>query len=220
MTNFFYVLAALTVSLIASPSYSASVSELVAERAKSDLAGEMPPLGVFEIAIHGDFPSQGHAIREFWIDHQTGQFIANLVTLEGLIHRISGFAMLMLPVPVSNKRLLPNEIIQLEDIDIVELPWQRVHALAVLDPQEIVGKQVRHLISAGRTFQSQSVSPPILVSRGEQVKIELNQGGLKLLATGKAITDAHLGQEVRVVNLSSNKTITAIARGQGIVEVK
>ena len=31
---------------------------------------------------------------------------------------------------------------------------------------------------------------------------------------------AHLGQEVRVVNLSSNKTITAIAKGDGLVEAQ
>lgn len=49
--------------------------------------------------------------------------------------------------------------------------------------------------------------------------IELRYGAMRLSANGKAITDAHLGQEVRVVNLSSNKTIVAVATGDGIVEV-
>jgi flagella basal body P-ring formation protein FlgA len=66
----------------------------------------------------------------------------------------------------------------------------------------------------------QSVIPPILVSRGEQVKIELNRGALRLSTLGKAMSDAHLGQEIRVVNLSSNKMITATTIGDGLVEVR
>ncbi len=206
--------------VLAVPCHSAPLSDLIAERATFDLQGEMPDMGRFEIVAHNNAPSEGLGIQEFWIDHQTGQFIANLITPSGITQRVSGLAILMLPVPIANKRLLPGEIIRSEDIEIAELPWQRIHSLAVLEPAELVGKQVRHLISEGRPVQLQSVIPPIVISRGDLIKIELNQGALRLIATGKALGDAHLGQDVRVVNLSSNKTITGIARAEGIVEVK
>lgn len=205
--------------LLASLGNAASITELIAERAAQDLGPEMPQIGYFDVLPSDGSPTDGLAIQEFWIDHQSGQFIANLVTNNGEIRRISGFALLTLPVPVSNRRLQPNEIIREEDLDITELPWQRVSSFAVLDAQELVGKQVKRMIVKGRPIHSQSVVPPIIISRGQIVKIQLNHGALQLVTAGKAIKDAHLGQEVRVVNLSSNKTITAIALGDGIVEV-
>lgn len=195
------------------------VTDLVAERATLDLGAEMPDRGYFDVLLSRDMPTSGIAIQEFWIDHQTGQFIANLVTQNGGLQRISGLAMLTLPVPVLSRRLLPGDIIRAEDIEIVELPWQRVHAFAVLEPKDLIGKQAKRMVAQGRPIQLQSVIPPILVARGDHVKIELERGGLRLVTTGKAIGDAHLGQEVRVVNLSSNKTITGIATAEGVVEI-
>lgn len=195
-----------------------AVTDLVAERATQDLGAEMPEVGRFDVIISADLPSEGIAIQEFWIDHQTGQFIANLVTPTGEVRRISGLALLTLPVPVPNRRILPGEVIRKSDVEVVELPWQRVHAFAVLQPEGLIGMQVKRMIARGRPVQQQSVIPPIVIARGDEVKIELNNGALRLITTGRAIGDAHLGQEVRVVNLSSNKTITGIARGDGLVE--
>ncbi|MCE8008960.1 flagellar basal body P-ring formation chaperone FlgA [Aestuariivita sp.] len=212
--------AALLMIGFADTARATAVADLVAERAVLDLGVEMPATGRFEVMMPGDAPTQGVMIREFWIDHQTGQFIANLVTQEGGLRRISGLAILKMPVPVTRRRLLPDEIITAEDIEITELPWQRVHAFAVLEPRDLIGKQVKRLIAQGRPVQLQSVIPPIVIARGDEVKIELRHGALQLITTGKAISDAHLGQEVRVVNLSSNKTIIGIARGDGIVEAR
>jgi flagella basal body P-ring formation protein FlgA len=66
----------------------------------------------------------------------------------------------------------------------------------------------------------QSVVPPVIINRGQKVKIMLNYGGLQLTATGRAMADAHAGQELRVVNLSSNKAIFAVATLPGVVEVE
>jgi flagella basal body P-ring formation protein FlgA len=119
-----------------------------------------------------------------------------------------------------NRRVQPDEIIQPRDIEMIDMAWARVHAFAITDYEELVGMQVRRMLAPGRPVHHQSVTPPVIVSRGDQVTIELQYGALKLTAKGKAIADAHLGQEVRVVNLSSNKTITAIATGDGLVEAQ
>jgi len=216
----FLLFAALAWGLIASTAWAASVADLVAERATQDLGVEMPETGHFNVLLPNGSPETGLAIREFWIDHQTGQFIANLVGSTGQVSRISGLALLTLPVPVTKRRILPDEIITEDDIELTDLPWQRVNAFAVLDPRDLVGMQAKRLIAQGRPVQLQSVTPPIIISRGEEVKIELRHGALHLVTTGKAIGDAHLGQEVRVVNLSSRKTITAIARADGVVEAR
>ncbi|TDK50216.1 flagellar basal body P-ring formation chaperone FlgA [Antarcticimicrobium luteum] len=213
-------LAALVAALLlpALPAAAAQISALVAERATQEVGPGMPDKGFFNVRMAEGLPDQGDFIREFWIDRDTGQFIANVITDLGEVRRVWGVATLTQPVPVPVRRIMPDEIVQPEDIEMVDMPWARVNAYAVTENAALVGMQVRRMLSPGRPVQLQSVQPPIIVSRGERVTIQLNYGGLELSAEGKAISDAHLGQEVRVVNLSSNKTIVGIARADGLVE--
>lgn len=200
------------------PAQAASVSELVAERSEQEYGTILPQNGTFDIRIAEGAPEEGEFIQEFWIDQNTGQFIANLVTPSGNIRRIQGLAILNVPVPVVTRRIQPDEIVASNDIQMIDMPWARVHAFAITDYDKLNGMQVRRMLVPGRPIHAQSVIPPIVVSRGERVTIELQYGPLQLTAKGKAISDAHLGQELRVVNLASNKTITAVARADGIVE--
>jgi len=194
--------------------------DLVAERAEQEYGPTMPPNGAFSVRFAQGTPEEGEFINEFWIDPASGQFIANLVTESGDIRRIQGLAILNIPVPVVNRRVMPEEILSEHDIQMVDMPWARVHAFAVTEFDGLNGMQVRRMLSPGRPVHRQNVIPPIVVARGDKVTIELKHGPLQLTAAGKAITDAHLGQEVRVVNLASNKTITAVAKADGIVEAQ
>ncbi|MGE4326600.1 MAG: flagellar basal body P-ring formation chaperone FlgA [Pseudodonghicola sp.] len=200
------------------PAAAAEVTDLVAERAARDFGPELPEQGYFKVRLAEGLTTEGELIREFWIDQDTGQFIANVVVPSGEVRRVWGLATLTVPVPVPVRRIMPDTIVQPEDVETIELPWSRVNAYAVTDADGLVGMQVRRMLSPGRPVQLQSVMPPLIITRGDRVTIQLIHGGLQLSAEGKAISDAHLGQEVRVINLSSNKTIVAIARGDGLVE--
>lgn len=211
-------LVAAAMSLAAVPSMASDIAGLVSERAAQEFGAAMPERGFFNIRLAEGGPREGSFIREFWIDRDTGQFIANVITDLGEVRRVWGVATLTQPVPVPVRRLMPDDIVRAEDIEMVDLPWARVNAYAVTETSALVGMQVRRMLSPGRPVQVQSVQPPIIISRGERVTIQLSYGTLELAAEGKAISDAHLGQEVRVVNLSSNKTIVGIARADGLVE--
>ncbi|MGH1447624.1 MAG: flagellar basal body P-ring formation chaperone FlgA [Cognatishimia sp.] len=213
-------LAAICSTLLGSPDLAgaAEVKQLIAERTEQEYGPAMPNNGAFSIRMAQGAPAEAEYLQEFWVDKDTGQFIANVVTALGEIRRVHGLAILNVPVPVVNRRIQPEEIIRPEDIEMIEMPWARVHSFAITDVADLNGMQVRRMLSAGRPVHRQSVIPPIIVSRGERVMIELQYGPLQLTAHGKAIGDAHLGQEVRVINLASNKTILAIARADGMVE--
>ena len=216
-----YLLAvALSVSLLPSASWAVLITDLVAERAEQEFGPALPPSGQFVVHLADGLPKDGQYIQEFWIDKDSGQFIANVVTNFGDVTRVWGLAVLSVPIPVVNRRVQPDEILQPRDIEMIDMAWARVHAFAITEYEELVGMQVRRMLSPGRPVHHQSVTPPVIVSRGDKVTIELQYGPLQLTATGKAISDAHLGQEVRVVNLSSNKTIIAIAKGDGLVEAQ
>ena len=99
------------------------------------------------------------------------------------------------------------------------MPLQRIGTYAIENFQDLVGQQVRRMLVAGRPVPRNSVMPPRIINRGEKVKIRLNHGGLQLTAKGRALDDASKGQELRVVNLSSNKALSTIATAAGVVEV-
>lgn len=196
-----------------------SVAFMIEERAAAELGATLPDNSRIEIRLAAGAIEKGTFVQEFWMDPKTGQFIANIMTDYGMPQRVWGVAVVTIEVPVPTRVILPDEIILATDITTVEMPLQRIGTFAVRASDDVVGKQVRRMLTAGRPVPRQSIIPPKLVTRGEKVKIILNYGGLSLTAKGRALADAHLGQEIRVVNLTSNKTISAIARSQGIVEV-
>ncbi len=214
-----YVLA-LSVLVFAGPLAAATVDELVAERAEQEYGVEMPADGHFSITLAERFNVEGTFIKEFWMDRQSGQFIANVVTEQGLTERVWGLAVLTSMVPVPTRRLAPEEIVQPSDLMMVEIPIRRLGQHAVRSPEELVGKEVRRVLVPGRPVQKHSVVPPKLILRGEKVRIVFDTGALRLTASGRAMDDAHLGQEVSVVNLSSRKAIVAVARADGLVVVE
>ena len=216
---FLLILLAITIWADFAQAAEEDVSQLIRERAEAELGPSLPSDGRLDIRLAAGAVEKGTFIQEFWIDPKSGQFIANVMTDLGLPQRVWGVALITLDVPVPNRVMMPDEIVTEGDIATIEMPLQRVGRFAVRREQDLLGMQVRRMLTAGRPVPLQSVMPPIIVARGEQVEIVFKQGGLSLSAKGRAMADAHLGEEVRVVNLSSNKTVSAVARSQGLVEV-
>lgn len=222
MTRFSFVLMVVASQLLlAIPAVASTmkVVDLIEERALSELDTQIPANGRIEIRMAEGAVQEGEFIKEFWIDPDSGQFIANIFTEYGETHRVWGVAVMTIQVPVPSRRIMPEEIVTAADLTMVEMPLQRIGNFAINSADALVGQQVRRMLVAGRPVPRQSVIPPVIVNRGDKVKILLSYGGLQLTAAGRAMADAHAGQEIRVVNLSSNKAISAIATTQGIVEV-
>ena len=209
----------LGVMLLAGPALAAPLGVLVEERARSDYADSLPPEGEFEVTIKDAPKGEVVTLAEFWMDPRSGKFLANAVLETGDVQRIGGLALVTLPVPVPVRRLLPDDIIMEDDLAVARMPVGRVGAYVETDLEEVIGKQVRRVLTPGRPIQTQSIINPLVISRGDQVEISFSDGLLALRSPGRALSDAHEGQEIRIVNLISNKTVIGIATGDGTVEI-
>ncbi len=87
------------------------------------------------------------------------------------------------------------------------------------EARDLVGMQVKRLLTQGRPVMTQSITKPVIIDRGDRISIRYDDGLLSLSAPGKALDDAHMGQEIRIVNLVSNTSLTGVAVEKGIVEV-
>lgn len=198
---------------------AATPEVLVEERAREVWGSQLPDNANVRIRLSGQRPDEAVMLSAFWMDRDTGRFLANAVTDEGHTKRIEGLALATLEVPVPARRLMPGEIISDADIRTVELPLYRVGVYTVTAPEKLVGMEVRRMLTQGHQVMTQSVISPRVILRGDRVSILYDDGRMVLTAPGRAMEDAHQGQEITVVNLVSNKTLRVQARAQGQVEV-
>ncbi len=191
---------------------------LIEERARQTWGPELPAEAHIRVRLNTGL-EDAVMLSAFWMDRDTGRFLANAVTEAGDVRRLEGLALVTLDVPVPNRRMMPDEIVREADVAMKELPLRRVGAFAITERDKLVGKQVRRMLAQGRQVMTQSVQEPLVIDRGDQVDIVYDDGGLVLSAPGRALDDAHRGQELRIVNLVSNKSLRGVAREDGLVEV-
>jgi flagella basal body P-ring formation protein FlgA len=208
----------LTIMLWTGAAAADSIAELVEERARASFGAALPAEARFTINFQ---PEIGDAllISRFWIDEATGQFVADVVRETAAVERISGLALATVPVPVPARRLMPDEIIGATDLVTISLPMGRLNDFSVINPEDLVGQQVRRMLPEGRPVMVQSVMAPLVIDRGERVRIRFDDGAIVLTAPGRALNDAASGDTVRVVNLVSNLSLVGIAQADGTVEV-
>ncbi len=209
----------LVLALLAAPAGAEPLSLLVEEQARNTLGPALPQTGELDISFGAGAPGEAKLLSAFWMDPNTGQFIANAVTEAGELHRVTGLAAVIVPLPVPVRRMMPGDVITAEDLAELRLPQARIGAFAVATRDELIGMQVRRMLTEGRPVMVQSVMEPLVIDRGDLVTIRYADGPLQLTAPGRALSDAHRGQEVRIVNLASNTSLVGIAANEGIVEV-
>ena len=196
-----------------------TVEDLVHEAALATLGDTFPEGAVVNVRFRGTAPEAAEFLSEFRMNPTTGQFAARAISEDGTGNIVTGLAAITVPVPVPSRNMKPNEIISEADIRMVSLPVQRVNAYAITKKEELVGRQVRHMLSPGRPVMEQSVMMPIVIHRGDEVTLTYRDGDLSLSVPGRAMGDAHQDQPVKVVNLSSNLLLEGTAVSEGNVEV-
>jgi flagella basal body P-ring formation protein FlgA len=215
----YYTTVILFVFVLPAAVLAEDVKLLIEERARDRLGAELPASAGFHITLPQGAPKEAVMLSAFWMDKETGQYLANAVEDNGNVVRLAGLAIATLDVPVPVKRMLPGERITDDDLASLKLPLARVGGYTVITRDDLVGMEVRRMLTQGRPIMTQSVTKPIIIDRGDRISIRYDDGLLALTAPGKALGDAHEGQEVRVVNLASNTSLTGVAIGEGIVEI-
>lgn len=95
-------------------------------------------------------------------------------------------------------------------------PAQARGGLAVADA---VGREATRMLPAGTVVRVTDVIAPRLVRRGEPVTITVRAGGLAIATGGRALASAGAGEMVRVVSLSTNRTLDGVVEGPDAVRV-
>jgi flagella basal body P-ring formation protein FlgA len=120
-------------------------------------------------------------------------------------------------VPVLARSVEKGEMLGASDFTQAPLPVTAARG-AVL-PDQATGREAVRPLRAGNPVRASDLVAPRVIRRGQSVTILLTSGALSINAAGRALTDAGVGETVRVLNLSSNRTIEAIADEAGRARV-
>jgi len=110
------------------------------------------------------------------------------------------------PVIRAARHLPAGAIIQLSDLTFDSEPTQAAKAQA----HRIAGQEVKKTIYAGKQITGSFIGPPTLVNRNALVTIEFEKGPLLITTEGRALDAGAKGQSVRVMNLDSKITLSAV----------
>lgn len=114
-------------------------------------------------------------------------------------------------------RMIPSRaIITFEDIQIKNVPSSGVQASI----EEVLGKEARVAIYAGRPIRLSDVVSPALVERNEVVSIDYTNGLLSISIEARSLGRGGAGDVLRFMNLASRTTITGTVQSDGSIIVK
>lgn len=86
----------------------------------------------------------------------------------------------------------------------------------VTDPQQIIGREARVALYAGRPIRRADVGPPAVVARNEIVPLVYARNGLIIRTEGRALDRAGPGDVIRVMNVMSRQSIRARIDDKGV----
>ena len=101
-----------------------------------------------------------------------------------------------------------------------DLTWAEVPAAARLsdplgDPDLAAGRIARRPLHAGAPALARDLVGAKVIHRDDVVAVIFREDGMTLSLQGRALGDAAVGEPVQILNLSSKKTVEAVASGPG-----
>ena len=118
----------------------------------------------------------------------------------------------------ATQTLLPGDIVRSTDV-IAQKPT-RVASEAVPATTEVVGLEIKRRVYTGHELTARDIGPRSAVKANTDVGVLWKSGDLALELKGRALETGALGEEIRVLNPSTSRTIRGTIVGNQMVEVR
>ncbi len=124
-----------------------------------------------------------------------------------------------LPVVVTNKRIQRGSILSSADLNTAEWDVSQLRAGYLTEPSAASGQRLRRTLAAGTALNQRQLEIMPVISRGDQVEIQVKSGALLVRAEGEALSDGRINQQIRVRNSKSERIVSAIVKAPNLVQV-
>jgi len=124
-----------------------------------------------------------------------------------------------LPVLVARHTLERGKLLAASDVEIKKKNITGLRDGIMVHPDDAVGFTVKKRIRDRQPISPSMLDQPLLVERGQQVVMLAEQEGVQAKMIGKALKKGRKGDVIKVKNLTSERTVSAIVEGQGLVHM-
>lgn len=122
-------------------------------------------------------------------------------------------------VLVARRTLPRGHVLSRDDLLAEQRDVSRLVSGYIADPQQLLGQRLKTQLLAGRILTPQMLQADIAIRRGQSVTLAVNNNGLNIRMSGKALMDGALGQRIRVENTNSGRVVEGIVRSPEHVEI-
>lgn len=122
-------------------------------------------------------------------------------------------------VVVAVKPLEANRVITSADVKLQQWDIGTLRQGYINNIRKIVGQELKYPVALGTVIKPKSLRAQNLVHRGESIMLVASAGKMEVRMSGTALSDASLGQRIRVKNSSSKRIVEGIVDAPGIVKV-
>lgn len=116
---------------------------------------------------------------------------------------------------VATRMIRAQTVLQAADVTLVDAAIPG----ALTEMSAAVGLEARVTLYPGRPVRAGDLGPPALVDRNATVSLAYRAGALTIMAEGRALERAGVGDLLRVMNLTSRNTVVGRLGADGIVEL-
>lgn len=154
--------------------------------------------------------------QEPWIGRQ--DFVVTATAPGGMV-RFEISAQISLPpmVVVATRPMRKGEVVRASDVEL-EPALGQVQA-AIYRLEDVLGKETTRAVATGQVLDSGFIRSPILVQRGEVVRVIAKAAGVRVKSNGRAMTDGGHGDLIEVQMLEGKQRYTARVVNYQEVEV-
>ena len=107
----------------------------------------------------------------------------------------------------ASRPLKQNEMISVADLEVHKMNITDAADRFATLPDQAENRRVLHNIGVHQPLELKDLDKPLVLKRGDPVKIVYEEPGLSVTAAGQANADAGVGDTLAVINVSSKRTI-------------
>ncbi len=122
-------------------------------------------------------------------------------------------------VVVAARPLNANRLISSSDIKLAQIDISTVRKAYFKEAKLVIGQQIKYPVVAGAVLNANNVRPQKIVRRGETITLIAEAGSMQVRMTGMALSDAVLGERIRVENSSSKRIVEGVVDAPGQVKI-
>jgi flagella basal body P-ring formation protein FlgA len=195
---------------------------LVKEALKSSLSSKVNKIDVEYDYLNNQIGQTATPsfVRVTRVVQKHGTFNARIYYIDNTAKEISGRYRAYTEVPMVKRYIKRGEVVSEEDLGRSTVDITRSEHNVISNTEQVVGLQARHDLQPGYTLKISDLSRPTLIRENDEVTILYKASSIEVKATGVALKAGGLGEAIKVKNERSNKVITGVIVGRGVVQVK